>query len=146
MLVAIDSSGLRQTKWHEYIIRFVFGGAITAATGLIGGHWGPVVAGLFLAFPAIFPSGATLVQKHERERKERKGLHGEERGIDSAADDAIGAAIGSVGLSAFAWICWQLIPRYWPPLVLTIATLAWLIAAVSIWIIRKRYRLLRRLL
>ena len=32
-------------------------------------RYGPGVAGLFLAFPAIFPAGATLIEKHEKEKK-----------------------------------------------------------------------------
>jgi 4-hydroxybenzoate polyprenyltransferase len=138
MIVSVNPSGLKETKWHEYAIRFIFGGLITAIAGLIGKHWGPVVGGLFLAFPAIFPSGATMVEKHERERKTRQGLHGKQRGIDAAADDAMGAAMGSVGLLAFALIGWLFIPRHSPGLVLPGATLAWLLVATSIWILRKR--------
>jgi hypothetical protein len=39
-------------------------------------EWGPAVVGLFLAFPAIFPASATLIEKHERQRKQRQGLTG----------------------------------------------------------------------
>ena len=103
------------------------------------------MAGLFLAFPAIFLASATLVQNHESERKRREGLHGEQRGIDVAADDAVGAAIGSVGLVAFGLICWFLFPRFSPVLVLIGATIGWLSTAVSMWIFRKRgWRKLRR--
>src|ERR1700758_1107032 len=104
MIVKLDLAGLRETRWHEYLIRFLFGGLITAIAGAIGKQWGPVVAGLFLAFPAIFPASATLVEKHERERKQRKGLQGEQRGTEAAADDAMGAAIGAIGLIVFAAI------------------------------------------
>jgi hypothetical protein len=52
--------------------------------------------GLFLAFPAIFCASATLIEKHERERKEEKGLQGKERGQDAAVLDAAGAGLGSV--------------------------------------------------
>jgi hypothetical protein len=38
-----------------YAIRFVIGGLITTATGLVARKFGPVVGGLFLAYPAIFP-------------------------------------------------------------------------------------------
>ena len=140
MIVKLDLAGLRETKWHEYLIRFLFGGLITAIAGAIGKEWGPVVAGLFLAFPAIFPASATLVEKHERERKQRKGLQGEQRGIEAAADDAMGAAIGAIGLIVFAAICWLLIPRYSPVLILAGAMLAWFVVASLIWILRKRFR------
>ena len=43
-------------------------------TGVLAGHYGPVFGGLFLAFPAIFPASATLVEKHEREKKRRAGI------------------------------------------------------------------------
>lgn len=140
MIVKLHVSGLKETTWYEYLIRFVFGGVITALAGLIAKQWGPVVAGLFLAFPAIFPASATLVEKHVREEKQRKGLHGQLRGRNAAADDAMGTAIGSIGLLVFAVICWLLIPRASPALVLTGATAAWFVTAGSCWLFRKRYR------
>jgi 4-hydroxybenzoate polyprenyltransferase len=140
MIVKIDPSAWKETKWYEYVIRFIFGGLITAAAGLIGKEWGPAVAGLFLAFPAVFPASATLVERHQRERKQRRGLHGERRGTDAAAADAMGAAIGSIGMLAFALICWQFIPHYSTGLVLAAATLAWMLVAGSVWIVRKRHR------
>jgi hypothetical protein len=36
---------------------------MTAIPGWIASKYGPVVGGLFLAFPAIFPASATLVEK-----------------------------------------------------------------------------------
>ena len=73
MRVHFDISALKTTKWYEYALRFLFGGAITVVTGVLAGHYGPVFGGLFLAFPAIFPASATLVEKHERERNEERG-------------------------------------------------------------------------
>jgi hypothetical protein len=46
-----------------------FGGAVTVAAGLIANKWGPGVGGLFLAFPAIFPGSATLVEKHKKQKR-----------------------------------------------------------------------------
>src|SRR5579862_270622 len=98
MTIKIDSSGLKRTKWHEYALRFFAGGLITVVAGLVARRWGANVGGLFLAFPAIFPASATLLEKHQRERKQSRGLHGENRGMDVAAVDAVGAAMGSCGL------------------------------------------------
>ena len=140
MTIKIDPSGLEQTKWHEYLLRFAAGGVITVIAGVIARQWGPVVGGLFLAFPAIFPASATLIEKHERQRKQEKGLRGEDRGTDAAALDALGAAMGSIGLVAFAGICWWLIPRYPAPLALGGATVAWLLVSFSAWTIRQRRR------
>lgn len=143
MIVRFDPSGIKGNKPHEYVIRFVFGGLITAIAGLIGSKWGPVVAGLFLAFPAIFPASATLIEKHERERKRRKGLHGERRGRDAAADDALGAACGSIGLAMFALICWLCLPRFSSVLVLASAAVLWFLTAALVWVLRKRLSRLR---
>ena len=140
MTIQVDPSRLKQTKWHEYALRFVAGGIITVLAGVIARKWGPGIGGLFLAFPAIFPASATLIEKHERQRKQERGLHGEERGADAAAIDALGAAMGSVGLVAFAGICWWLIPRYPAPWALGGATVAWLLVSFSIWTIRQRRR------
>jgi uncharacterized membrane protein (GlpM family) len=140
MTIKIDLSGLKQTKWHEYALRFVAGGIITVITGLIARKWGPVIGGLFLAFPAIFPASATMIEKHERQRKQKHGLKGEERGTDAAATDALGAAMGSVGLMAFAGICWWLIPSHPAPWALGGATVAWLLVSFSVWTIRQRRR------
>jgi hypothetical protein len=63
MRVFLDLSGLQKTRFGEYAIRFVFGGAVTVATGVIAKKFGPVVGGLFLAFPAIFPASANSAEE-----------------------------------------------------------------------------------
>ena len=72
MTIKIDLSGLKETKFHEYALRFVAGGIITVIAGMIAGKWGPGIGGLFLAFPAIFPASATLIEKHQRQKKQKK--------------------------------------------------------------------------
>jgi len=62
MKIHIDTSALNGTRWHEYALRFLAGGVITAVTGIIAKKFGPGVGGLFLAFPAIFPASATLIE------------------------------------------------------------------------------------
>jgi hypothetical protein len=140
MIVKMDAAALTRTRWHEYAARFVFGGLVTVIAGAIAQKWGPAVGGLFLAFPAIFPASATLVEKHERERKTRQGMQGRRRGRDAAADDAMGAAIGSLALLFFGAVSWWFLPRGAPGLVLASATFGWLIVAVSLWIFRKTRR------
>jgi hypothetical protein len=66
MAVKLKLSALAEGHWYEYAVRFVLGGAVTMLAGWIATEWGPVIGGLFLAFPAIFPASATLVEKHER--------------------------------------------------------------------------------
>ena len=45
--------------------------------------FGPGIGGLFLAFPAIFPASATLIEKHEEQRKQVRGLQGTRRARES---------------------------------------------------------------
>jgi hypothetical protein len=137
MKIRFDFSNLRRTKFHEYAIRFALGGAVTVATGLIAHQFGPIAGGLFLAFPAIFPASATLVETHEIQRKRSHGLSGTRRGRRSAALDAIGAALGRFGLIAFAVVVWQMIPDFRTATVLLLASLAWLLVSLLAWRIRR---------
>ena len=137
MRIKIDFATLKETRWYEPAIRFLLGGAITVIAGLIAGKFGAAVGGLFLAFPAIFPASATLVEKHEAEKKQEQGMHGEERGRDAAALDAAGAAMGSVGLMLFALMVWQLLPEHSTPLVLTGALALWFASSLAVWLVRE---------
>jgi hypothetical protein len=141
--IKITTDGLRESQWYEYVVRFVFGGTVTALTGINAKRFGPEIGGLFLAFPAIFPATATLIEKHEKRKKAEAGLNGTARGRVAAGVDAAGAAMGSIGLGIFAVIVWQGLPKTTAGLVLTIATLAWLVTSVGVWQLRES--LLRRL-
>src|SRR5258705_113842 len=101
MRIRLNLAALKQIKWHEYLTRFLLGGAITVITGLVAKHFGPVIGGLFLAFPAIFPSGATLIEKNEREKKHRAGISHTMRGRGSR----LGGTQGSDGHSRTCRIC-----------------------------------------
>jgi Protein of unknown function (DUF3147) len=143
MQIGLDVSFLRPFRWKDYAMRFVFGGIITVVTGLIAGRYGPGVAGLFLAFPAIFPAGATLIEKQQREKKERAGFDGTSRGRVVAGIDAAGAAMGTLGLIAFAILIWRFLPSHSSQTILTIAGLAWLAISVLVWRIRKAMKKLK---
>jgi hypothetical protein len=134
--VQLKLSALRQTRWYEYLIRFLLGGAMTVIAGLIAARFGPIVGGLFLAFPAIFPASATLIEKHVRERKERGGLTGDRRGKEAAALDAAGAALGSFGLAAFGLIIWLMIVLSAAGALL-LASVSWLGVAMLAWQVRR---------
>ncbi len=138
MRIKVDPSVLRETRWNDYAVRFLLGGLITAGTGLVAKEFGTVIGGLFLAFPAILPASATLIEKHERERKEKHGLRGSAQARKAASVDAAGASLGSLGLLAFAFVAWRLLGREKTWLALTIATAAWTIVSLVAWLIRKR--------
>jgi len=137
MRIQIDFSVLGQTEWRDYATRFVLGGLITAAAGIIAKQFGPSIGGLFLAFPAIFPASATLIEKHEKQKKENQGLDGTARGAQAASIDAAGSAMGSIGLLVFAVVVSKFVTSYQPWTVLIAATIAWLTVSVVSWQIRK---------
>jgi hypothetical protein len=137
MRINFELSALRRTRWYEYALRFFFGGGITVATGLIAKRYGPVFGGLFLAFPAIFPASATLIEKHETEKKVRAGMIGGSRGRKAAALDARGAALGSLGLACFATAVWRELPGCNAVLVLLTALGIWLSLAVLLWFVQR---------
>jgi uncharacterized protein DUF3147 len=139
MIVRFHPAALRDIRWYQYAVRFALGGAMTAIAGFIAARFGPIIGGLFLAFPAIFPASATLIEKHERERKEKAGLSGARRGREAAALDAAGAVLGSIGLAAFAVVIWLGIERS-APLALPLATAVWLVVAIAAWLVRRRLR------
>jgi hypothetical protein len=139
MVVRVKFSALKQGHWYEYVTRFALGGLATVVAGVVADIWGPDTGGLFLAFPAIFCATATLVEKHERERKQKKGLQGEERGKKAAALDAAGAGLGSVALGLFGAVIWILAPVTALGS-LALATIAWLAAAILLWRLRRTIR------
>ncbi len=133
MRISANFSALARTSWYEYAIRFVFGGAITVIAGILAKRYGPVFGGIFLAFPAIFPASATLIEKHETEKKRRSGIVDRARGRKAAALDARGAAVGSLGLVCFAGATWRLLPSWNAALCLPLAAVGWLAVSILVW-------------
>ena len=139
MNASFNIGALAKTKWYEYLVRFAFGGAITVIAGTLAKHFGPVLGGLFLAFPAIFPASASLVAKHETEKKQKAGIATSSRSRQAASLDAAGAALGSVGLAGFALTVWKLLLRYNSAFVFLAATAVWLALAILSWRIWKKH-------
>jgi len=121
-------------------VRFALGGLATVAAGLIGSYFGVSVGGLFLALPAIFCASATLIESHERRAKEKAGLDGRRRGQEAAALDAAGAALGSIGLVAFAAV-FYLTVSVSIAAAYAAALLAWAVVSVSAWWLRRKLRI-----
>jgi hypothetical protein len=137
MKIHVSLTAFRQIRWNELGLRFLLGGVITASAGFIAMKFGPVIGGLFLAFPAILPASLTLVEKHEVQKKAEKGMRGARRGRQAAAADAAGAILGSCGMIMFGFIVWQFAPSYHPWIVLGSATLVWSTVALCLWMLRK---------
>jgi hypothetical protein len=115
-------AGAKEPKPWEYALRFVYGGTITVVAGILASAYGPIVGGLFLAFPAILPATMTLLGRHD--------------GRVKAIDEARGARIGSVGMLAFAIAIAELAGRIRPWMVLGMATAAWLVVNLALWFAR----------
>lgn len=142
MPVHFKLEGLKESHWTEHAVRFGLGGLATVLAGVVAKIWGPATGGLFLAFPAIFCASATLIEKHERKRKEEKGLSGRRRGQEAAALDAAGAAWGSIALGIFGLVVWLMAGL--GAVALVAACVAWLVVAVSGWWLRRFLRHTRR--
>lgn len=139
MQIKIDISALRETKWSDYAIRFLFGGMVTAAAALIAKKFGPSVGGLFLAFPAIFPASATLIEKNAREEKRKAGLNGTIRGRRVGRPPLMRRELQSEVsvLLVFAVVIWRFMPVHRPWIVILSATVIWLAFSIVVWKIRK---------
>jgi hypothetical protein len=137
--IRFSPSSLKEGRWYEYLIRFALGGAATVFTGVISSRYGASVGGLFLALPAIFCASATLIEKHEIRRKREAGVAGERRGKMAAAVDAAGAALGALGMLAFAIVFWSTVKSSIPAAFVS-ASLAWLIVSVAAWYARRSMR------
>jgi hypothetical protein len=137
MIVSAKFAALKGIKFHEFALRFLFGGVCTVAAGIFAKRFGPEVGGLFLAFPAIFPAGASLIEKHERQHKRRIGYDGTGRGRAAASIDAAGASMGCLGLAAFALVIWRTLPQRDPWFAILFASIAWIGVSLTLWLFRK---------
>ena len=138
MRLRLTFDSLKQTKALEYVSRFVFGGVVTVLAGWVADRYGPVVGGLFLAFPGIFPAGVSLVEKHKRVREEAEGKVGTWSARGEASVEAAGASAGAVGLMGFAGVLWWGIPTHRLLPMLVTAGLAWLGVSWMCWWVRER--------
>ena len=138
MRVRLYFQSLKATTPAEYATRFLYGGTVTLLASLVDRKWGPVVGGLFLAFPGIFPPSASLVEQHKIKREAAQGKHGILSARREASVEATGASMGALGLAAFAAVLWRRLPHHGAAGSLALAFLAWLVVSVLCWLIRER--------
>ncbi|UWU75484.1 DUF3147 family protein [Bradyrhizobium huanghuaihaiense] len=141
--IRLSPSSLKEGRWYEYLIRFALGGAVTVFAGLVSSRYGATIGGLFLALPAIFCASATLIEKHEIRRKREAGLAGRRRGQMAAAVDSAGAALGALGMLAFAMV-FSLMAETSIAAAFMGASLAWLVVSVVAWYTWRKTRSVRR--
>jgi hypothetical protein len=97
--VRVRPGELKRTSSRDWLIRFGFGAGVSALAGVVSVLAGPRIGGMFLAFPAILMASLTLVAKED--------------GARQARNDARGAALGTLGLLAFAVVVGVTVTR-WP--------------------------------
>jgi uncharacterized membrane protein (GlpM family) len=110
-------SKVRETKPKDGAVRFAFGAGTSTVAGVISALAGPVVGGIFLAFPAILLASLTLVA--------------DEEGQAAARDDARGATAGAFGLIAFALVGGALFHRWPTAWAFGIAASAWAVVSAG---------------
>ncbi len=88
--VRLDRRKLAAIRPREYLIRFIFGAAVSSVAAVATVVAGPRFGGMFLAFPAILPATLTLLEKKE--------------GLPQAVSDLRGATLGAIGMIGFATI------------------------------------------
>ena len=138
--IDVNLSSLKQTRPHEYLLRFLFGGSCTVLAGLIAKRYGPGIGGLFLAFPAIFPPGASLIEDHEKKHKAEIGSDGRKRGRMAASLDSAGASLGCVGLLTFAAVLRMELTSHNAYFVISVAALVWGLVSYTLWLVRSKVR------
>lgn len=116
---------MKKSTVTDTLIRFVFGGVISVIAGLVARWYGPVVGGLFLAFPAILPASITLLQEQD--------------GRTPAGVYALAAVAGGVGLIVFGAGVWRFGTRGSPVVILIGATIAWFAAAALVWLLLRGF-------
>jgi uncharacterized membrane protein (GlpM family) len=124
--ITIEPAKARTISWKAYLIRALFGGLATLMAALIGQAYGPVVGGLFLAFPSIAVASLTLIES--------------DKGKNAAGADAAGTSVGSLGLLGFGLVVWMLARQESGWLVLVIASVVWFVLASGLWLLWWRLR------
>jgi hypothetical protein len=138
MHVGVNFRKLRETTPLEMLSRFAFGGAVTVVASLVARRYGPVIGGLFLAFPGIFPPSLSLTEKHAEKRKAAEGKVGTRFGRAEASVESAGASAGALGLAAFALVIWKGVPGHGILPIVVVATAAWALVSTALWRIRER--------
>ena len=80
----LDLVKLREMRARDLGLRFAFGFGVSVAAGIIVLTAGPVFGGMFLAFPAILPATATLLERRD--------------GLAQACADVRGATVGALAM------------------------------------------------
>jgi len=119
LIPSVKPEEIARHEPSDYLVRFLFGAAISLVAGLIGMKFGPVVGGVFLGFPAILPASLTLIAKKE--------------GAEEASIDSLGAVLGAIAMVAFAAVIVLAASRWGVVVTLAVALVVWLAVAFALY-------------
>ena len=120
----LDLSQLKNFKWKDYIVRFLFGGAVSVLAALIGEWTNTRFGGIFTAFPAILLASLTIINRMD-------GQH-------EAEKDARGAIVGAIAFVITAIVLSLTITLLAGALALPLALVVWLLCAIGLYALSYR--------
>jgi hypothetical protein len=123
--VEFRPGAIRRISASTLAVRFAFGAGVSLLAGVVTIVAGPLVGGVFLAFPAILLASLTLVAKQEGRRQ--------------APNDARGATYGTIGMVAFAVVIAIGVGHVWLWLVLLAASAAWVAVGLGGYFLARRF-------
>ena len=121
---------IKKTRFRDFAVRFVFGGAISVIAALIGTVFNESIGGIFTAFPAILMASLTLIDKQEDR--------------EHASYDSLGAALGAVGFIACAFFISRTLGQWPVAASLGMGLLIWLVVSVGLYTLHALVSSLRR--
>jgi hypothetical protein len=115
----LDVSQLKHLKLKDYILRFLFGGAISVLAAFITQVLNVRIGGVFMAFPAILLASLTMISRED--------------GKYNAEEDARGGIVGAVAFVVTAIVLILTLRALSVPVVLFMALIVWLICAFGLY-------------
>jgi hypothetical protein len=115
----ISLETLREVRWGQMAVRFIFGATTSLASGGVSLLFGARPGGILLAFPAILAATLTLIEKEEDS--------------EDAREDARGALAGAAALAAYAGAVALLIGRVPGVVALATAAVTWLVLTCGLY-------------
>lgn len=126
---SVEIARLRQIRFRDYAIRFVFGGTISVLAALLGQWVTPRFGGVFTAFPAILLASLTLIGKKD--------------GHEASAEDAEGGVLGAIAFVAIACFIAVTLASISGAASLCLSLLIWVALAVGLYLLCIKLGLLR---
>ncbi|HEY3993635.1 MAG TPA: DUF3147 family protein [Ktedonobacteraceae bacterium] len=117
----LNLSQLRGIHLRDYLVRFLFGGIISALAALIAQWTTGRIGGIFTAFPAILLASLTLIN--------------EEDGRRAAVLDAQGAVLGAVALVLASFVISITLGIFSGVVALLLGLGVWLVCSLIVYIL-----------